>query len=379
MITKKLVLNFDLGGGVKVDTYILLYKNKPILGPNLYLFNMAKSGFLISAIKTYSDCLKKFFNVLFDAQHADSSFPSWTAIKESQMNAYLNAYLKQDQKFADSTVDLHITVLSMFYSFAYDYGLISSPKNFSFNYEKTDELMPKSSMMNELYMDEKIFKNDVLASVKSDKPFLKERDELILCLGYYAGFRTHEVVISGNLNVIKLREQLPKLKANDWKPQSIDLKILGKGIKTRMVPIPPKLVDRIYKFLWGRASFIKTGSLISTEGGRDLIDDQFASDLFTSCKRVILSGEVLDRKAWDLRDYHKLRYCYGTNAVAYCYNNQYDPWIYVPQWMGHSDRGITFDYVFFDAVLHQRHEVMSKLALEKTEYAKRVFGKGIKK
>ena len=68
MVTKKLVLNFDLGGGVKVDTYILLYKDKPILAPNLYLFKMAKSGFLISAIKTYSDCLKKFFNVLFDAQ-----------------------------------------------------------------------------------------------------------------------------------------------------------------------------------------------------------------------------------------------------------------------------------------------------------------------
>ena len=64
MVTKKLVLNFDLGGGVKVDTYILLYKDKPILAPNLYLFKMAKSGFLISAIKTYSDCLKKFFNVL---------------------------------------------------------------------------------------------------------------------------------------------------------------------------------------------------------------------------------------------------------------------------------------------------------------------------
>ena len=79
----------------------------------------------------------------------------------------------------------------------------------------------------------------------------------------------------------------------------------------------------------------------------------------------------LEHKIWNKRSHHKLRKCAATNWVTTCYENGDDPWIYIPQWLGHKSLWTTFKYIYFEALFHKRADVLETLSLESTKYGKK--------
>jgi integrase len=201
---------------------------------------------------------------------------------------------------------------------------------------------------------------------------------LALKLGYYAGFRTHELVHPDNLQIKALKKLLPKQKS--WTPKSINLPVKGKGSKggkLRIVRIEVPLVEALYKFLWGRAKHITT-SLMSSPKGVPLKDINYGTYLFKQCINSFLakSKENIDWsredfEIWDQKTYHQLRACFATNAVKLCREHGWDVRTNVTQWMGHNHYSTTEIYIFYDAVLNQLPEVIASLSLVNTTAGKR--------
>jgi site-specific recombinase XerD len=360
-----------------LTSYILLQDGLPLVVPTAFLFDTAINN-KFRTVRTYQNPIKQLFTMIENSKRADGSFSNWNSLTDSEMSGYLYGYLRQKKNLKDSSMKTHISAISGFYSYAYEHGFTAQIPNFSFSYQEADDkstfLRNISTEMHDVYFTEQEFKDHIVSQVEESDCFNRERNELILALGYMAGFRSGEVTQEENMNVEKLREKLPEIE--NRLPSTLEFDVYGKGSVYRSVIFPVNLVDRIYKFLWGRAKHIKTGNLICMKNGKRLVSDTFATKLFRKCAdRYCLRPEVTskDRQRWKKRTYHKERKCFATNAVALCKELKKDPWIYVPQWMGHKSKRVTFKYVYFDALLNKRESVLAKLSLDDTQYGKRHY------
>jgi len=182
---------------------------------------------------------------------------------------------------------------------------------------------------------------------------------LILELGYRLGLRTAEVTDPRNLNTMQLRKSIAKSSFGS----AIPIGIYGKGNKYREVVIPPSLLEKFDHFIIGRRKKLVDGPLICTKNGSPL-GPGFASKVFAKCRTEI--GD----KAWAHRSFHALRKSFATNLVGWCYNKGLDPWVLVPDRLGHDSVETTKIYIFFDAVLNSRHDVIKRLSLEGVRFKK---------
>lgn len=346
----------------------------PIFAPSMYLFHLAKTGQAKTSIRAYSFDLTKFFTVLEHTENVQGIYGiDYREMTDEQMSRYLHGYLKVQLQLKDSTVERHIASLTGFYQFAYSHGLMDTFPHFTYSYgdeeTKTSIMQGLTTKLHETFMDEETFKEVVLANFTTKDPFLRERDELALLLGYHAGFRTEELVIEGNLCVKKLKKLLPKEKEKRV-PRAIKLDVLGKGDKTRSVQLTVKGTTAIYDFLWGRAKHIKT-TLMCNKKGKPLSYESYGTELFRGCINTYLAKTTLNEdevKTWQERRYHTLRKCYATNMVMFCQETGQDPRVFVTQWMGHEDPETTEIYIFYDAVLNKRLKVMNDLNLQKAVF-----------
>lgn len=346
----------------------------PIFSPSMYLFHLAIAGQAETTIRAYSFDLAKFFTVLEHTEKVLGIFgKDFRELTDEQMSRYLHGYLKKKLELADSTIERHIATISGFYKYAYKYGLMSTVPHFTYAYgdeeTKTSIMQGLTIKLHETYMNESTFKDVVLANLTTKDPFLRERNKLALMLGYHAGFRTEELVFEENLCVKKLRKLLPK--EDKRVPRAINLDITGKGGKMRNVQLTVEGTTAIYDFLWGRAKHIKS-NLMSTKKGRPLSYEGFGTELFRECINTYLEKTTLEEdevKTWVGRHYHTLRKCFATNAVMFCQKTGLDSRIFVTQWMGHEDPQTTDIYIFYDAVLNKRLNVMKDLNLQETVFA----------
>lgn len=352
----------------------------PILAPSLYLFHQAISGLSNNSIRAYSFDISKFFNVLNGTtnKYGEKGL-DYRDLSDEQMSAYLHGYLKKYLKLADTTIERHIASLTKFYEFAYSHGLMSLAPKFSFEYgdesTKTSVMQGLTTRLHKTYIDEEDFNKVVLSNITVKDPFLRERNEIALMLGYHAGFRTADLIGRDNLCVKKLRKLLPR--EDKRVPTAIKLNIQeGKGNKSREVQLTVNCTTKIYDFLWGRAEHIKT-TLMCNKAGKPLTNEDFGTQTFRDCINTYLAKTNLnvdDTKKWENRSYHILRACYATNAVMFCYDKGLDPRVFVTQWMGHEDPQTTEIYIFYDAVLKNRIKILEELNLNST-----LFGKSYKK
>ena len=81
-----------------------------------------------------------------------------------------------------------------------------------------------------------------------------------------------------------------------------------------------------------------------------------------------------EREQWQLRTFHKTRKCFATNFVTHCYEDGFDPYIFLPQALGHDNLLTTFKYIYFEALLNQRPEIISELSLKQTQLHKNRYG-----
>ncbi|TWX67155.1 site-specific integrase [Colwellia demingiae] len=353
-------------GGRYLEFYCVVNNDGiPLLEPGLYLLDLAKAGNAISTTENYARVLKDFFGVL-DSSGGDLKYDQVT---DAQMTGYLNGYRVQKLKNSPETVNYHATILNEFYKKMANLGISDNLKNISFTWEGLKKVKNKKEVLSteilQIYMDKKSFEEDVLANITATSAFKRERDEIALKLGYYAGFRTHELVSYDNLNVKELRKLLPKQK--DWTPKSMKLKIMGKGNKMRSAQVSVELAEAIYNFIWNRGSHL-TGSLMAAKSGKDLVDKKFGTKLFERCVKARILKGVENIDDWLARRYHTLRKCYATNSVTYCYKKGKDPMVFVSQWMGHTDYEMTKIYVFYYAVVMGRVDILNTLSLKDSRY-----------
>jgi site-specific recombinase XerD len=361
------------GGGINLST-VVDDEDIPLLAPSLFLLHVARNGRISdnrTTTKSYAQVLKDFFEVL-----KASDDLSYSDVTDAHMTAYFNAYRGQKKGNKKSTIEYHATVLSNFYAYMKKIGISDAIDYLSFSYDDSEaQRNVKDLLMGEIltiYMDDKEFKDKVLAQVKAQNPFIRERDELALKLGYYAGFRTHELVSYNNLYAPSLRRQFPEKDKDEIRAG--ELEIIGKGNKLRTVHISPELVSGINKFLWGRGKSLK-GSLMAKANGEPLTDLNYASRLFTRIKTANLAELSSDKNNWKARVYHSLRKCYATNSVSFCYDENKDPMVFIPQWLGHHDEETSKVYIFYDAVISNRIDVMNTLSLNNSEYAQKYKSK----
>ena len=328
--------------------------DKPLLIPSLFLLSLSYAGRSINTVQTYGSHLLSFFKML------EKSSISYREITDRQMSGYLAGNLHQSRGLSHSSVQNHIAAIESFYNFCFELGIVLPKKSFTFNYttapqsvrlQKSNHI---SAYLHKLYFSEEQFINFVLPSVRCKNGYRSERDELILCLGFYAGLRAAEIVDKRNLCIEYLRELLSD-SLNKPIAHSVVLRIVGKGEKTRNIPIAPILTDRIARFLSRYFSDVQGGPLIRQANGSLLKTKKHASNVFRKARNWIVA-ETGDER-WKKRSFHTLRHIYATNKVSWCYEHGLDPWVVVPDCLGHSDVQTTFNYIYFDAVLNNRMEV----------------------
>ena len=376
MIDVREVWDYEYGAR-KLTFYCLIGNNGvPLFEPSMFLFKEAIKGAPENTTRAYANDLKLFFSML---NHSLGGFGNYKSITDAQMNGYLNGFLNQKKCLKPATITRHIASINRFYIFCYENGFTNRKPCFSYSY--IDDISTETMMngmttqLHRTYLNRNTFEDVILGSITTKNPFLKERDELALKLGYYGGLRSGELVSYGNLNASKLRELLPKQDKRTI--QSIEMGVRGKGNKLRTVRLEPPLTEAIYNFIWGRAKHI-TDSIICDKIGRPLINKSYGSQLFRECKNNFLSSCTLSKsefKRWEERSYHLLRACYATNMVTFCVEVGIDPKVFVTQWMGHSNPKTTEVYVFYDAVLNNRLKVIEDLSLKNTFFGKTFHNK----
>ncbi|MGE6812241.1 tyrosine-type recombinase/integrase [Pseudoalteromonas nigrifaciens] len=367
MINVKRVWDYEYGAR-KLNFYCLVGKNNvPLFEPSLFLFKEAIKGASENTTRGYANDLKSFFSMLHQSL---GGIDNYKVVTDTQMNGYLNGFLYQKKCLKPATITRHIAAINRFYTFCYDNGFMSRKSCFSFSYVdniSTETMLNgMTTKLHRTYLSKNTFEEVILGSIKTKSPFLKERDELALKLGYYGGFRSGELVSYGNLNGNKLRELLPKQDKRTI--QSIEIGVRGKGKKLRTIRLGPQITEAIYNFIWGRAKHI-TNSIFCAENGRLLMNKSYGSQLFRECKNNYLSSCTLlesEYRRWEERSYHLLRACYATNMVSFCVEVGIDPRVFVTQWMGHSNPKTTEIYIFYDAVLNNRLKIIEELSLNNT-------------
>lgn len=374
----KKVVGIGWSGGA-INSFVILEdgpltESSIVPAPTLYLIHMAQDGQLSNSIRSSAHDLRSFFEAL--RAHGQD----WRKLTDSDMSGYLYGHLKTARSCTDKTTNRHISTLKQFYAHAWQIGMLDAPAAFTYNYVSTEQKVQGDSEkkvnfdLYNKYIEKGIF-SSLLSNVKAKSPFEKERDELVLHLGYYCGLRCAEVTDPRNLQTADLRKRIAvAVQSND---KTITVPIIGKGDKLRQVDFHPKVFKKIKTFLEGRRKpeYVADGSLICKRDGASLFEGH-ATNIFKSA-RVLASANIenvigeLHTKDPHLHfitkpnflklTFHALRHTYATNLVDFCYKNGYDPWQYVPEQMGHEDVATTKDYVVFDGKLQRREKVRRAL------------------
>jgi len=187
------VENIAWSGGA-ISTYVIL-KDGPleadsiVPAPSLFLTHRAQKGDFKNSLKAAADDLKSFFQALSDHDQ------DWRNLSDTDMSGYLYSHLAMQRQFVDKSIQRHISTLRSFYTFAWETGLLISPPKFSYTY-RTTELKKQGDAKKKVnfdlynqYVDKSLFEA-LLGNVITQSAFEKERDELVLQLGFHCGLRS---------------------------------------------------------------------------------------------------------------------------------------------------------------------------------------------
>ncbi|WP_417436640.1 tyrosine-type recombinase/integrase [Idiomarina abyssalis] len=356
--------------GVQNDTYAILKgRVHIIIEPTMFLAHISQKSSKES-VRAYGNDLLKFFRELLEVSSTAGLIGyDFRDVTDNEMNAYLNAYLRRKHGLKLKSINRHIATLRSFYDYAYSHGWMAERKDFSFSVRsdevKTSELEGITKQFALEYMSKDDLKT-LLESVPTNNLFNCKRDQVALMLGYYANYRTHELVNSNNLRIKDL-EELITLDERGIPSITKPMKIYGKGNKVRSVRVWPELVQPLYEFLQ-MSKRVGAKHLICRQDGTPLITEGHGTKNFRRAViSLLLKGELSLKEAnlWKLRHFHGLRKCYATNAVTYCHREGYDKRTFVTQWMGHADYSTTEVYIYFESLINHRVLDNEEIDMEK--------------
>jgi site-specific recombinase XerD len=371
------VKNITWGGG-SLDSYAILKqgplgKGSIVLPPSLYLLEQAKAAASDNTQRAMGNDLRTYFEALAIANR------HWLEITDTQMSSYLKYHLQIELGLSNNSIERSISTLRKTYSYAYSSGFSLDPIEYTFHYVKEEQLKRQgqtTSFQTNLYkkyINERIF-NVICANINSAEGFLRERDELVLQLGYHCGLRSAETTSTRNLQTKKINALLKK--ADESNNLTITVPIVGKGNKLRYVVFNAKITQMIRNFLRGRRAFLPDGPLICSHAGRELSSGH-ASRLFNRALKTALPKlrwftRKTNRSNEDVYtisfpsikklSFHALRHTYATNLVSFCYDHGFDPWHYLMDQLGHAQESTTKIYILFDANIFHRDPIRKRLS-----------------
>lgn len=372
-----LVINkYELDGRT-LAVPVLWDRNTLLVDPitSLYLFHLVvKLGRSLNTVTNYATTL----SILLNEIERDPNIDGWQAMTERNMWAFLEYKLHQQRELTGSTIDQYSDRLKQFYEWAFDNGWLVERPQFSWTLSNEtmlkiakDKGVRKSNDPFSLY-SQYISEDEFLTMLRykpCKKQFEIERDDLILKLGYYSGFRAGETLDEYNISVKRIHSAIKS--ATDNEASGFWLDIIGKGInggKVRTIYVPEHITKQLQRFIdgtWKRT--VPTGSdlLICKRSGDKLLNREHASKLFTkTVKNLIANGELDQINGFITnknRHYHSLRHSYATNLAEYCRKNGLSQQL-VQDRLGHSNPDITKIYVHFNAILHKDTKTADELS-----------------
>ena len=349
------------GDPLHCSTYIILDShNNYLWHENLFLCETTKSKSL-NTVRSYASDLVMFSEMA-------SPLGGWKNVTNKIMRGYINGAMYNSRKYSQQTLSRHITTIRSFYTWLHLKGYLEAPTNIDFDFraifdegrslEDTQDYAKQSFTSS--YVDHGLF-TALLAGTKCKSPFMTERSEITLRLGFETGTRASEVL---QLDYPTIRKAINKARDENggiWATTVVT--IIGKGKVKRELHIPPDLCQKIIRYINNYRSKLSTfGPLLCTDKGAVILDSKFASTTYsTACK-----GALILRNSH--QGYHALRKSFGTHLVAECYSQGRDPWVEVPRRLGHKDVRTTLSYIHFEALLNNRSKVLSELNMRSKKY-----------
>lgn len=366
-------------------TAVMILQDGPLSGesvvfvPTFYLLHLAKNAPINTLLNTASD-LKFFFEAL------DIGEKQWDMITDNQMSGYIETTLLTQHKLSKKSIFRHCASIKGMYTYLSESGFSEKYFSYSFRYHDQDGFEeqgtsppPKNFKLRKKYINDQLF--EVLLEHASETAgFLRARNELILQLGHKLGLRASEVTDGKNLKLDDLRCLLSisrkKIRL------SCSVSIFGKRKKVRDVDVPPELINMIDRFINTYGEQLKGNNLICDSDGLQ-IGKSFACRLFKRVKDAALPK--LQSKLKELQEqedapytiswksiqsltFHCLRHTYATNLVTYCYDENIDPFSYLPNQLGHSRSSTSKQYTDFHAAIYNTDTLRSRFSAEVTDF-----------
>lgn len=360
-------------GGRTLNTVVIANRSTSQLHPasTAFLLDKRLSNVQVSSCRKYgSIVLSLIEEVCFDSQLSD-----FDDLTDAHMTAYLEKVLYRERNVEPGTINQHVSTLSEFFTFLYDNGWVKKPNRFTFHTDlDLAHKMDKSSgrlrsldpyRLPERYIPKEDF--DCLLSYESSKSiFVRERNEIILRLGYESGLRAAETVSFDNFKVSSIKDAITE--AEKKGVHELDLAIRGKGSgagKARRIDINPTLRRKIESYIKAYSSTIGNQLITSTKGLE--LDSEHASVIFRRAKENIVSKaplEIADRWSKNNRwQFHSCRHSYATNLSKLIVDKKVSlPKIYVQERLGHNDPRTTLIYIHFAALLMNDIEKADEVA-----------------
>lgn len=340
-----------------------LSNDSVVFVPTFHLLQLAKSVPEIT-LKAIASDLKRYFESL------EIAHLPWDEVTDDQMSGYIETTLIKKYQLSERSISRHCSSIKGMYTKVSEIGLTDKFFDYSFRYynEAFLEIQgaappSKNFRLRKKYINDPLFEV-LLEHASPSVGFLRDRNELILCLGKQLGLRSAEVTSERNLKLSELNPLLSLIKKR--RKLAFSVSIIGKRNKIREVDISPDLVQRISKFIETHRHGIPGDQLICAQDGKCL-SPSFASRLFDQAKKTSLSKlkscyeelsaqddapYTISWKSIKNLTFHCLRHTYATNLVTYAYQNGFDPYSYLPSQLGHTDPKTTKQYTDFYAVMH---------------------------
>ncbi|WP_415900850.1 tyrosine-type recombinase/integrase [Neptuniibacter sp. QD48_11] len=209
---------------------------------------------------------------------------------------------------------------------------------------------------------------ELLSVVDGKSDFVKERDKLVLRLGYEVGLRSHELVKSNNFSIARLLNQRVSYKLGDV----IEWYVVGKGGKGRFVLIQQNLAELIFNFIDKHLEKLRaSGHLFCCDYNNKKLSNRHGNNVFRTCANRAINNE------FDSLSFHSLRHTYATNLAIWCDRNKVNPRL-ISDRLGHSDAETTAIYVEVAHVINKNFaasEEMRMVRLDKRKNKSRTNGK----
>ena len=371
--------------GQPIKTVVIANRQTDVLHPgaSTYLLNKSLSGAQIRSVKKYASVILG----LIEEIDFDPELESFDDLTDQDMSNYLELVLINDRGNSASTINQSIDVISDYFTFLHDQGFTEKPDRFTYYLSDSAELKlakqrARQNSHDPFHLSERYIPINqfelLLTFEKSLNAFVRDRNEIILRLGYETGMRAHEITSFENLSVTEFEAAIFKSKQNGL--NEVEIKILGKRRKLRTIVIEPPLRRKIETFV-GRYKTIIADQIICSREGQEL-GELYASTIFLRAKKnLIRLADVQDSDRWERNTkwtFHATRHGYATNLALQIESGERPLGeTYLMDRLGHSHLSTTIIYLHFAAAqlgnFQSRDDYLTRIARNNFNYDKEEF------